>query len=118
MYARTVVPKSETLVDIRKSAKLSQEQMAYLLGTSWGTISRWERGKVQSPSADTLERLDRIERLLDEVRGILSAEGFIRFLQTPQAGLAGHRPYDLLSNAYSFEKLLDFIQGSKAGEMS
>jgi len=118
MLAKTVVPMSNALLSLRKRFHLSQEQLAYLLGTSWGTVSRWERGRVANPNRETVERLERIGILLKEVGGILTADGFIRFLQTPQAGLSGHRPHDLLSNEYSFEKLLDFIKGSKAGEMS
>jgi len=105
---------------LRSRAGLSQEQLAYLLGISWSTVSRLERRKVKNPNNETLEKLNRIEKLIEIIGGVLkkSPKNLIRFLQTPQDGLRGYRPYDLLNNAFSFEALLDFIEGSKAGEIS
>ena len=120
MLAKEITSESKEVSKLRNRAGLSQEQLAYLIGTSWGTVSRLERGKVKNPSEDTLERLSRIKKLLQVIGGILgkNPKKLIRFLQTPQDGLRGYRPYDLLNNAFSFEALLDFIEGSKAGEMS
>lgn len=45
--------------DLREKLQLTQEGLARKIGVSWGTVSRWERGRVTpSPLAkDKLKRL-------------------------------------------------------------
>jgi len=105
---------------LRGEEGLSQQQMSYLLRISRNTVSRLERRKINNPNKEIFERLNRVEELLNIIGYTLRKDPkkLIKFLQTPQDGLRGYKPYDLLNNAFSFEVLLDFIKGSKSGEMS
>ncbi len=50
--------------ELRQLAQLTQEQLAGVLGVAYGTINRWENGRVQpSPLA-----LRQIRGVLDELR--------------------------------------------------
>lgn len=102
---------------LRARAKLSQEDLANLLGTSWASVSRWERS-VATPGPETRARLERLRTLLDRVGDALAAEELPRFLQTPQPLLRGYRPVDLLQSGYSFEDLLAFVESAKSGDMA
>ena len=48
---------------LRRKVNLSQEEMARLLGTSWVTVSRWERKRAvpRSEARALLHRLQRLE---------------------------------------------------------
>lgn len=46
--------------ELRRGMGLSQERLAVLLGVSFASVNRWERGAVQ-PSRATLDRIGRIE---------------------------------------------------------
>lgn len=45
---------SKTLASIRTRLRLTQEQMAHLLGVSFASVNRWEGGH-SSPSGPTLD---------------------------------------------------------------
>ena len=90
---------------IREKTGVSQEQLARLLGTSWVSVSRWER-KVAQPSSASATRLQRLRELLARIGRALPKEELPRFLQTAQPLLRGYRPIDLLDSEYSFRNLL------------
>lgn len=102
---------------LRTRAKLSQESLANLLGTSWASVSRWERS-VAKPGPDTQARLERLNQLVDRIGGAVTTEELPRFLQTPQPLLRGYRPADLLQSGYAFEDLLAFVESAKSGDMA
>ena len=108
---------SVSVKKLRTRAKLSQESLANLLGTSWVSVSRWER-RVAKPGLETQARIDRLGQLVDRIGGALPAEELRRFLQTPQPLLRGHRPADLLQSGYAFEDLLAFVESAKSGDMA
>ncbi len=102
---------------IREKTGLSQEQLAQLLGTSWVSISRWER-KVAKPSSAAAARLRRLGELLVRIGSALPHEEIPRFLRTAQPLLRGYRPIDLLDSEYSFRDLLAFVDAAKSGDMA
>ena len=109
-----------TTVDIktlRTTARWSQELLARLLGVSWTTISRWERG-VAIPSSETEERLERLAIVQDCIGEMMEPDTLADFLLTPHPMLRGHKPVDLLKNEYGLEALIDFIEGAKSGDMA
>ena len=60
----------------------------------------------------------RVTKVREAVGSILDDVGFERFLNTPQAGLSGRTPQFLLENdPGGLERVLDFVKGSKCGEM-
>ncbi len=101
---------------LRAKHDISQEELARLLGASWPTISRWERGVAQ-PAADAENRLRRFVELGQRVGDALPKGELCRFLLTPSPLLRGYEPRDLLGSAYAFEDLLDFVEAAKSGDM-
>lgn len=102
---------------IREKAGLSQEQLAHLLGTSWVSVSRWER-EVARPSAHSKARLERLERLVERVGDALPRKEIPHFLQASHPLLRGYRPIDLLESDYAFDDLLAFVDAAKSGDMA
>jgi transcriptional regulator with XRE-family HTH domain len=102
---------------IRELTGLSQEQLAQLLGTSWVSISRWER-KVTKPSRASERRLVRLRELLERIGRALPRREVPAFLRTPHPLLRGYRPIDLLDSDYSFRDLLAFVDAAKSGDMA
>jgi len=102
---------------LREKTQLSQEKLARLLGTSWVTISRWER-KLVTPNGEPQGRLGRLLELVARIGNALPANKIYDFLETPQAEFRGHRPVELLSSDYAFQDLLSFIESAKSGDMA
>jgi DNA-binding transcriptional regulator YiaG len=102
---------------LREKTTLSQEQLARVLGTSWISVSRWER-HIAQPSAETEARLKRLTELVARIGAALPQAEVPGFLQTAQPLLRGYRPIDLLGNDYSFEDLLAFVDAAKSGDMA
>jgi transcriptional regulator with XRE-family HTH domain len=106
-----------SIKEIRKSYDLTQEQLAHILGTSWVTISRWERG-VSEPSAEAEERLGRMEVLLKHIDTLIAREDLPKFLFTPNPAMANFPPTDLLQSGYAFRKLIELVEKTKHGDFS
>lgn len=102
---------------LRQKAKLSQEQLAQLLGISWVSVSRWER-EVAEPSPEAKIRLHRLLELVERIGKALPADELPRFLQTPHPLLRGYRPIELLESDYSFQDLVAFVESAKSGDMA
>lgn len=102
---------------LRHKAKLSQEELANVLGTSWVTVSRWER-KATEPDQEKRARLRRLKELIERIGKAIPEHELVPFLTTPHSLLRGYRPVDLLESDYSFEDLLDFVEAAKSGDMA
>ena len=119
-HQRRVIGRTEPRVDLgqlRRKVNLSQEEMARLLGTSWVTVSRWER-KRALPRSEARARLGRLQRLLERIGDTLPQDELLRFFLTPHPLLRGYKPADLLQSDYSFEDLVNFIESAKSGDMA
>jgi transcriptional regulator with XRE-family HTH domain len=103
--------------ELRKQARLSQEDLARVLGTSWVTVSRWER-KSSRPDAERSARLRRLKELIRRIGKAIPEEELVSFLTTPHRLLRGYRPADLLESDYSFQDLIDFVEAAKSGDMA
>jgi DNA-binding XRE family transcriptional regulator len=55
--------------DFRNKYKLSREDLASKIGVSYMTVYRWEKGVIKNPNKVIVEKLDRIMRGYNEVRG-------------------------------------------------
>lgn len=112
---------SSTLIDevrdLRGKCGFSQEDLARLIGASWATVSRWERG-IARPAADTEAKLKRLVELDRRIDGAIAPQEFVHFLTTPAPLLRGYPPQDLLQSAYSFQDLLAYIDSAKSGDMA
>lgn len=67
-------PQGIALARTRKTLKLSQEQMAKLLGASFVSVNRWERGRTK-PSRSVLELYAAIDKALEAKH---SSEAIVR----------------------------------------
>jgi len=103
--------------NLRKRTELSQEELARILGTSWVTVSRWER-KIAAPNPEAEARLRRLSELLRRIGKALPAHEVPRFLETAHPLLRNYPPMELLKSDYAFQELLDFIEGTKSGDMA
>lgn len=115
--AKATKPRPVDVKALRQRTGLSQEHLAQVLGTSWITVSRWER-RIAQPSSEVDARLKRLAELVDRIAKALPHAELPAFLHTPQPLLRGYRPADLLSNDYSFQDLLAFVDAAKSGDMA
>lgn len=103
--------------ELRQHAKFSQEELARVLGTSWVTVSRWER-KATQPNQEKSAQLRRLVELMKRIGKAIPQEEMVSFLMAPHPLLRGYAPVDLLESDYSFEDLLDFVEAAKSGDMA
>ena len=117
---RRVKAGSEALARLRKVREaqgISQEELARILGTSWISVSRWERGQSK-PGDDAMKRIERFLDIEALAAPALKPGGFRRFLETPHPVLKGYPPSDLLQSGFGFVYLKDFVQGMLGGDMN
>ncbi len=103
--------------ELRDKTGLSQEELASVIGTSWVTVSRWER-RVVAPSPEKGAMLRRLRELIKRMGKAIPEEELLEFLMTPHRLLKGYRPVDLLESDYSFQDLIAFIEAAKSGDMA
>jgi len=115
--ASQITMTSDEIKTLRAKTQLSQEKLARLVGTSWVTISRWEREKIV-PGGEAETRLARLLELVTRVGKALPAHRIYDFLETPHPLFRGHRPVELLSSDYAFQDLLTFVDSAKSGDMA
>jgi transcriptional regulator with XRE-family HTH domain len=105
------------LRETRRENEISQEDLARLVGASWPSVSRWERGKAK-PEEDSLVRMERLLQLEQKIKPALKPGTFKRFLFTPHPLLDNFAPVDLLQSGYSFQRLLGLVEGMLSGDMA
>lgn len=116
----SMVTRTDIDIDVkalREEAGVSQEQLAQLLGTSWATVSRWER-HLSKPEPAALGRLERLREAVKHVGRAVRRDDLPRFFLTAHPMLHGYRPVDLLESRYSFRDLIAFIEAAKSGDMA
>lgn len=99
---------------LRTRLGLTQEQYARLLGVTWTTVSRWERGQAK-PDAKGLAKLSRLQELLDLIGDAIRPEDVPRFLTAPHPELKGYPPVDLLENGFGFEAVKSLVVAAQSG---
>ena len=108
---------AKTLKELRARHALSQEDVARLLGSSWATVSRWER-QTARPTPDAAARVTRLAELSKRIGDAIPRDRLIQFLATPNSLLRGYAPIDMLGSGYSFEDLLSFVDSALSGDMA
>lgn len=111
--------KRSSRIDVKKlrvRSGLSQEDLARVLDTTWGSVSRWERG-MAAPQPDLEGRLMRLSKLIEIIGDALEPGALPKFLYTPHPLLRGFAPAELLKSDYAFPDLVAFIEAAKSGDM-
>ena len=99
---------------LRARLGLTQEQYARLLGVTWTTVSRWERGQAK-PDAKGLAKLGRLQEILNLIGDAIRPQDLPRFLTAPHAELKGYPPVDLLENDFGFEAVKSLVLAAQSG---
>jgi uncharacterized protein (DUF2384 family) len=100
--------------DLKKP--VTQERFARLVGVAGGTVARWEStGKVDPWMSKKLERL---ERALSAMGGMIVAEDRMKFLEQEHPLLVGLRPIDLLDNDNGCAKVVELLEGMETGSFA
>jgi transcriptional regulator with XRE-family HTH domain len=99
---------------LRSRLGLTQEQYARLLGVTWATVSRWERGQA-TPDAKGLAKLGRLQDLVELIGEAIRPEDVAKFLMTPHPELRGHPPVDLIENEFGFEAVKGLVLAAQSG---
>ena len=119
--AGKTVAKRSALMDrirlLRTDNQMSQEELARLLGASWPSVSRWERGLAR-PTEDSVVRMERLLEVEKRIKPALREGAFKRFLFAPHPMLDNFPPADLLQSGYSFQRLLGFVENALGGDVS
>lgn len=82
-------------------------RVAALLGTSPRTLQRWiSPGDPAQPRGDGAARVKLVARITQQLRHAITAEGVIRWFESPQAVLHGRAPMELLGTADAAGELI------------
>ena len=93
---------------LREEMKISQEQIAILLGVSVRSVSMWEKGDVE-PDENVI-RLERIKSLAALRPEFKQFYRFQMWFETPMPNFGKLRPKDLiLSTEYANDLLLEYM---------
>lgn len=98
----------------RDSTKpLSQQQFSELLGVSWSTVARWERGG--RPDDHMARKLTRLRRALDVLGDMVKREYRLAFFKQHHPLLLNLRPIDLLDGEDGAMAIIRLLEGAETG---
>lgn len=98
----------------RNSTKpLSQQQFSELLGVSWSTVARWERGG--RPDDHMARKLTRLRRALDVLGDMVKREYRLAFFKQHHPLLLNLRPIDLLDGEDGAMAIIRLLEGAETG---
>ena len=92
------------LKEVRKVLHLTQTELAHVLGVSLITIQRWESRQAQ-PIPMAVRAVEALEILLEEARGVLSAEQAGLWFHTRFAPLGNRTPLNVLADPRGLERI-------------
>lgn len=112
------VPPEQVAAWLEDTLRLSQHQLADLVGTSARTWQRWRNGT--QPDPDLLTRLRRIARLTMHLRHALTGPGVARWFTRPHPLIEDGRgcPADLLDEPDGYRHLLVLAAGLRSTQAS
>jgi transcriptional regulator with XRE-family HTH domain len=91
--AAAAVPVADRLTEIRSKGAMLVREVAELVGTSPGTVSRWQHGRAQ-PREANLARVMTLEWLVGQLAELYPPRDAREWLLSPHELLGGERPYD------------------------
>lgn len=90
------LPEIPSVQEIRHHLGLSRERMARLMDVSAKTIERWEVNGSLPLRGTMVERLSRLEQIIELGTVVYTREGFVRFLTIPTPALGGYTALQLI----------------------
>ena len=100
------------------NGNLSAERMAKLYGTSLSQLSDWlgrtRQAVNKTPDADSLQEVLGFFERVARLRVIVSAEGFRKWLRTPQEPLHNKSPLELLAKG-EWQVVADYVDDALSG---
>jgi transcriptional regulator with XRE-family HTH domain len=103
----------ERLSDIRSKSGMRVREVADLVGTSPGTVSRWQSGKSQ-PREANLARVMTLEWLVGELAQFYPPREARQWLLAAHPLLKGERPYDRIEQGKT-DDVLALIEQLSSG---
>ena len=100
---------------LRKQLKLTQEEMAYLLGVTVTTLSRWATRRTAEPDPAHQEKMERLLAISRQAAKVIRPIGLERWFKTPHPLLLDLRPLDLLRSAAGLEKVQSLLNSMEWG---
>lgn len=101
--------------NIRKQLELSQEEVAFILGVTTTTISRWANHKTSDPDIVHQGRIEMLVNLFQEAKEVIQPKAVSRWFKTPNAILNDLRPLDLLRSPSGFKKVKEVLFSMRWG---
>src|SRR5260370_1426561 len=108
-------PIKDDLKKIRGRLGITQEEAAYILGTTTTTLSRWANNRTTEPDPAHQEKLQNILAILDEAGEAIRPDGITWRFKTPHAFLSDLRPLDLLRSSSGAIKVRELLGAMRWG---
>ena len=114
---KTLVRRSvkDDLKKIRQRLGITQEEAAYILGTTTTTLSRWVNNRTAEPDPAHQEKIQNILTILAEADEAIRPEGVSDWFKEPHAFLSDLRPLDLLRSPSGATKVRDILGAMRWG---
>ncbi len=98
---------------IQKAARLSQNDVAEVVGASARTVARWAAG-ANAPRGAARQRLLDLAAVADQVGKVMTADAAAAWMHEPNPLLKHQRPVDLIA-AGRYKEVLDLVDAIADG---
>jgi len=106
-------PRSST-TRLRRFLRISQEELARLLGVSVRSVARWE-GEGISPAAAVQEQIEYMEQLCRRLDELVDRKHIADWLATPNPEFLDQPPMDLIQSRYGRKVLENELERAEWG---
>jgi len=104
---------AERITRIKKSAGLSQDEVARVVGASTRTVARWAAG-ANVPRGVTRERLLELATVAQRLAKAMKRDAAAAWLYEPNPLLSNMRPIDLVGQG-RYQEVLDLVDAIAEG---
>lgn len=102
-------PVTKEVKQIRSSLGCSQETLADIIGVGTRTVVRWEHNESY-PHQLAIEKLRKIEELIQKLSEVFEPEQAIEWLKTPNQALGGRTPLkEIMYNGKGIEEIINLL---------